>query len=524
MIHLDPRKTWWWEKQTQIRLTTWALALLQGRRYSVHLTEKGSSFILLDERVIQINAQLFQEHSPVEQFYATQGLIAHEVGHAFFTQAWPNGEKETRLREMTNFLEDKRVERAISIYYPGIAETIQKLGDLMVQRITPIHSYPAEQAYVVCLAWRWACGRIPEEQMLERMKCGPNTCALWKKVRPLVELAWEAVDTTRVIQISRQILEVLELNENNPPLQPASIGNDDLLNSNNEPVQAFPEGPCSTIQPGRGKGLEGGETFQTDTVTTPAAYNALEEQALPFANQLAEALRLPARAVSLEPDESSGRYSFRQEMRTPLTPHLVRSVTGLSSQDLALYILVDRSGSMSVVNEEIRLSLMTLYLACMELNIPLGISYFGADQERDQTLLVSQPLSCESEKTKALIAGYEGKTSNEFLAWGLREAEANLSTCQARTRVILVVHDGEPVYHGCLGNDWELSQSGIRHLIKAGYLVIGVYIYPSSQTEHARSGEVKLQKLFPNLVSCSQKQFAQKLGGFLSSLAYHPGL
>jgi hypothetical protein len=81
-----------------------------------------------------------------------------------------------------------------------------------------------------------------------------------------------------------------------------------------------------------------------------------------------------------------------------------------------------------------------------------------------------------------------------------------------------------PVYDGCLGNDWELSQSGIRKLMKAGYLVIGVYIYPVGQSEHARSGWVKLQKLFPNWVSCDQKQFAQKLGNFLNSLAYQPGL
>ncbi len=523
MIKLDPRKTWWWEQQTQTRLTKWAIALLQGRRYSVRLLDKGSSFILFEERIIQINAQMFPKQTPTEQFCATQGLIAHEVGHAFFTQAWPGGEKDNRLREMTNFLEDERAERAIRIYYPGISETIHYLGNLMLERIGPVRNKPAEQAYLACLAWRWAYGRISELQMLERMEIGREGGRLWTKVRPWVEKAWEENDTGCVIRLSHQILEELGIEDNNPPMQPEGLGNDDLPYTNSEAVQPFPKGPCSATQPGKGKGLDGSETFQADSITTPAAYSALELQAIPFANQLVEELRLPAQEVDLELDEWGGRYSFRQEMRTPETPHLVRRAAGHSSQDLAIHILVDRSGSMAGINEDIRLSLMTLYLACMELGIPLGISYFGADQEKDQTLLVSQPLACAGEKAKALIAGYEGKTSNEFLAWGLREAESSLSVCREHTKVILVAHDGEPVYHGALGNDWELSQAAIRRLMKAGYLVIGIFLYPAGGADHAHTGFQKLKKLFPNLIDCDQQQFARKLGNFLRSLGLKPG-
>ena len=187
MDPLDPRKTWWWERQTQTRLTKWAIALLQGRPYTVNLVDKGLSYILPEEHIIQINAQMFPKRDPNEQFTATQGLLAHEVGHAFFTEAWPEGERESRLREMTNMLEDGRVEQSISIYYPGIAENIRFLGDLMLAKIGPYRNRAAEQAYLCCLTWRWASSRIQISACWIAWKSGEKaascgtSCALWLK-------------------------------------------------------------------------------------------------------------------------------------------------------------------------------------------------------------------------------------------------------------------------------------------------------------------------------------------------------
>jgi hypothetical protein len=523
MDPLDPRKTWWWERQTQTRLTKWAIALLQGRPYTVNLVDKGSSYILPEEHIIQINAQMFPKRDPNEQFTATQGLLAHEVGHAFFTEAWPDGERESRLREMTNILEDCRVEQSISIYYPGIAENIRFLGDLMLKKVGPYRNRAAEQAYLCCLTWRWANSRISETSMLDRMEIGREGRQLWDLVRPLVEMAWVAESTTGVIKISRQILTILEIEPEVVPMKPFELWNDDLPLERTDQAQLFPGGPCETTQPGRGKGLEGSAVFQCDSITTPLPYHEVEAEAFSLANQLIDELRLPAQNERLEPDEWGGRYSFRQELRTPETPNLLRKGEDLSSHGLAIHILVDRSGSMSSVNEVVRLALMAVYLACTQLGIPIGISYFGADQEKEQTLLVSPPLPFATESAKALIAGFEGKTSNEFLYWGLIEAETSLTSCREQTKLILVVHDGEPVYKGPDGNDWTLSHAAIRRLMKEGFLVIGLFLHVKGHKEHMSAGIHKLSKLFPKLVISDNQQFAQKLGNFLRSLSTKAG-
>jgi hypothetical protein len=48
----------------------------------------------------------------------------------------------------------------------------------------------------------------------------------------------------------------------------------------------------------------------------------------------------------------------------------------------ALYVLVDRSGSMAYFEHAMRQDLMTIYLAAVQVGIPIGIAYFGEDDFR----------------------------------------------------------------------------------------------------------------------------------------------
>ena len=98
--------------------------------------------------------------------------------------------------------------------------------------------------------------------------------------------------------------------------------------------------------------------------------------------------------------------------------------------------------------------------------------------------------------------------------WGLIEAENSLTSCREQTRLILVVHDGEPVYKGPEGNDWTLSHTAIRRLNEEGFLVIGVFLHVKGHKEHMSAGIHKLSQLFPKLVISDDQQFAQKLSNF----------
>ena len=160
---ISPKQTWWWWQRPRQRLIKWTKALLQGRRYTIkvepyqHRGRPGTGYHNPKLRVIVVNPQFFADEPVETQFRATQGILAHEVGHAFFTDAWPTDDDQQTLRWLVNALEDERMERAISIYYPGIATLIQMLGDLIYQGTELLlDSTPAEMVLACCLSWRWA--------------------------------------------------------------------------------------------------------------------------------------------------------------------------------------------------------------------------------------------------------------------------------------------------------------------------------------------------------------------------------
>ena len=244
------------------------------------------------------------------------------------------------------------------------------------------------------------------------------------------------------------------------------------------------------------------------------------------AARLAEALREPRPDQRPAPHEYRGRYTFRQEIRTPDTPHLARQETGQAARSLALYLLVDRSGSMDRFQQAVREALMIIYLAAVQVGIPTGIAFFGEDDFFEggtpvphdritvaRTVGEVAPLSAENyEPAKAFIAGYTGWSSEGYLDWGLRKAEAELRTRPERLRVLLIAHDGDPVFRTRTISDWDLSLAHLRSLEQAGIIPIGVHLGDENLE--------KLHKLFTRLVNCPNgESLPDKLGSMLSSLA-----
>lgn len=521
MKQTDPRHTWWFWRHVQERLTTFTLALvspLKGRRYRVLLERKGTGYHDPIHHVIQANPSLFPDKPPSVQFTATQGLLAHEIGHALFTGAWPEA-RENLLCQMVNILEDERIENAIRIFYPGITPAIQLLGDLMLKLQKSVQGLdPKWQAFACCLVWRWARTRISESAMLKQLKVNSIGMALWEKVKPLVEEAWSAPDTETVIVLARRILHLLGLPESNGwQTWLVGVGENGVPKKRVGAPLSLPTGSCADIQPGLGLHDNEQVSLGEDEHLQPAPYTALEDAARPLARQLADTLKLPEPDTHPQPHEWRGRYSFRQEIRTPDTLCLHAQAIEHSPRSIVMYVLVDRSGSMRDVQEHVRLALMTLYLAATELGIPIGLTAFGADRDDDEhelTFPIAEPMMpTATEAAKALIAGYRGTTSREFLDWGLQAAERSLLARPERLKVLVVLHDGQPVYAGRRGNDWELSLARLRQMESAGLTPIGVYL------SHSADDQRKLRQLFRWLLVCTGEQLPDKLGDLLRSLA-----
>ena len=527
---VSPKQTWWWWQNPRQRLIKWTKALLQGRRYTIkvepykHRGQPGTGYHNPKLRVIVVNPQFFADEIVETQFRATQGILAHEVGHAFFTDAWPTEDDQQTLRWLVNALEDERMERAISIYYPGIAALIRLIGDLIYQGTELLlDSTPAEMALACCLSWRWAHSRGGEAQMFERLGIDDEEAIdLWHEIKPRVEASWIAADTSRVIEIAREILAILELPEGyalpDLPIFQIVIGaGDDIPEERDAKALPFPVSAFDGASPGQGTDFDDAAvpSPRGDDITQPAPYTKLEEAASPLARQLVDALKIPQPYVRPLPHEWRGRYSFRQEVRTPAMPHLRRAGIGREKDDVVFYVLVDRSGSMGVINKPVRLALMTLYLAATELSIPLGMAYFGEHSDGiidDLVLEVSPVRARAAEETKSLIAGFQGVTAAEFLDWGLALAEKTLRQRSERRKVLLVIHDGEPVYNGRLGNDYTLSLARLRHLERQGITPIGLYLGESCNI-------AQLEALFSRLVITSGDELPEKLGNVLMSLS-----
>jgi hypothetical protein len=516
----DPRTTWWFWRHVQDRLTTFALALvspLKGKRYRVIIEKQGTGYCDPQRCVIQANPAMFPEARVEVQFRATQGVLAHEVAHALFTEAWPEA-RENLLCQMTNILEDERIERCLGTFYPGITPVIELLGDLCLAETKGGEADPRWQAAACCLAWRWAYTRTSEGEMLAQLDVGADGQALWAAVRPLVETAWTAPTTTAVIDLAHLILEQIGL-----PAATRPLGGLSFVSLRGIPRERAGEplsldGAYREIQPGLGETpLDDMPAGRDDEFLRPAPYTTLEDAARPLARQLAEALRIPEPDVHPRPHEWRGRFHFRQDLRTPETPCLYAQGLERTPRSLALYMLVDRSGSMSDLEPHVQLALMTLYLAATDLAIPTGITAFGANLDDDEPALTfpitEQMMPRAQENTKALIAGYRGTTGAEFLDWGLRVAERELLARPERRKVLVVIHDGQPVYSGRRGSDWELSLRHLRRLESGGITPIGIDL------GEGEDDQVKLRQLFRWLVVCAGEQLPEKLGDLLRRLA-----
>jgi nitric oxide reductase activation protein len=89
-------------------------------------------------------------------------------------------------------------------------------------------------------------------------------------------------------------------------------------------------------------------------------------------------------------------------------------------------------------------------------------------------------------------------------------AEETLRYRPERRRIVLVIHDGEPVYVGGLGYDMALSLQRLRQLERQGLTPIGLYL--------GQDFNPALEELFPRLVISGGGSLPEKLGNMIRSL------
>ena len=518
---LDAKSTWWWWQTTRRRLTLWTKALLQGRRYRIVIEpftgrdgSPGTGFHAPETRLIRVNPAIAEQESPTVQFQLTQGILGHEVGHALFTDAWPKAPGQDTLRWLVNALEDERMERATAIYYPGLRALFDRLGLYFYARFEAFAENQAanQVALGLCLAWRWAARHSTENEMLTKLKVSEAARELWMQIKKVVETAWAAPDTTELIELAKEILRLLDIpaGQRVPDSWWFVLGDGDGIPvARLEDPLPFPD-EAADVAPGVDDLFDDERDLPNvarDVYTKPVPYLALEQEATPLANALAAALVVRNHSRP-KPHEYRGRFSFRQEIRTPERPHLPRAALGQSSDGIVIYLLADRSGSMVIVEESVRLALMMIALAAEKAGIPLGMAFFGSSttMEASLTLEVTPIAKHIAEQAKALIAGFRGVTNAEFLHRGLQLAESSLLARPERRKFLLVIHDGQPN-----NQDFSLSLERLQAMERKGITPIGIFLGENQNDA--------LRQLFPRLVITQGHQLPEKLGMLFKSLA-----
>ena len=481
----------WWEwGPVQDRLRRYLRSLVLPAHYELEFGGVPTARVTYQLRLVQVNPVAYGQDRK-EQYAATKGLIAHEAGHILFTDttAEPG---DPLARVVFDYLEDGRVEEHITRLLPHTRGPIHKVGRLAlrasrVQAIPPFNRrMPGRALLRACLVWRW-CVRdgeplwfpVPEE---------------WERIRPLVEEAWVSTPS-RAAEIAEEIAAILRrLEPNLDDLARAGalsgLGLDARPEGENSPDGLpVPQagGPAKDPSDADGDGGDGEELTKIlrEAGAGSAGYNVapylwLEEKVRPHARRLAELVRVPQRRGRLVATEDRGRYSWRQELRTPDRPFLLWEGPGPKPPRAAIGILVDTSGSMQSRGkiQGAREALMMLHLALREGRVPHAVVAFD-DRPR-----VVKEIDDDREVVKARIAALH-PDGNTYVRRAFRRVMDMLRPRPEERKLIIVIHDGKP--DDCLPPRPEIP-------------VLGVYVGRDRREKQA------MQEIFPRLVAVERAE------------------
>jgi len=472
----------WWEWRPAIdRLLTWGRALLRGRKYRILLNVRdphlgwehaeSETICLNPVRIARTVPDWDLASGRTAIWNAARAVLAHEVGHARYSDKYP---EEALLGSVVNALDDERIERAMAATNGVLVLLFDEMGTAVWKKsgVTDDSDLGVLSA---CLLWRWEYDH-PELDSLIHMS--GHWRQVWEdEVRPRVEQAWEAGTTAEVETLAREILDVLSLDpdavvpswvlpaKDSDGSEEAGVVPDDL-----GPTSSLDEDP--DYEP---PGQPGNPPLPL------GSYLDLEAEVRACANRLAAQLKVDPQPDRWETVEYGGRYSFRQECRTPDTPN--RTLIQSPDPQVAIGLLVDRSTSMNDhgLMDGVRRAVMMLLLTCEQLkHVALEITVF----ERDERVL---PFDGAPEDAKPMIGGLSTAGSTAMLQ-PLLGVISRVSQRPERRKAVLVIHDGEPDQ-----SQWNACQAAIAG---SPVPVWGLFVSNSPQVdllpklEHLFAGKV----------------------------------
>lgn len=158
--------------------------------------------------------------------------------------------------------------------------------------------------------------------------------------------------------------------------------------------------------------------------------------AAPIAAEIIRDLKAENPRAVTGPSQYPGRFKARYFVRDSAKPFAAQHFRGISTPEMALTLILDRSGSMEDVIEELRVMAIAITMACEMLQIPLSIWALEGqvhiksfDEHGPQAL--------------AKLAGIKAETLTRVMPT-IRDAVKELSARPEALKQIVLIHDGMP--------------------------------------------------------------------------------
>lgn len=478
-----------WHTVTE-RLQGRAYALTRGQPYRVILdptTQTGSCNFT--DRTIRINPDIFtdtfQRHGlsgdtlAQAGFLVSRAITGHESLHVLYTDPGPVIEaamESPLLKMVLNLLEDARIERIGSEASHVTKTLFEFLNGVAAGELEPFEEgVLRDKMRYLDLLLRWRLGTaIP--------KLTATALGTWEAIRTLADQALVSSGCGDVLTLSREIVKVIGVGKRpDEPVPDTSNGvmgrmQSDVGGARTAPALPNPLKSKAGDLPEyvtRVTGTEGEEPDLSKLVedtgrkisedlgallpdqsdgamiaraTRPRAGQNWDIVASPYQHYLPEAeaiaaeivreLKAEAPRAATGPSVSAGRFRTRYFIRDPERPFAQERFRGIATPEMAITLVIDRSGSMESVVNELRVMAMALTLASERLEIPLSIWALEGqvhvkrfDEHGPQVL--------------AKIAGIQADTLTRMMPT-IRDAVKEMSSRPEELKQIILLHDGMP--------------------------------------------------------------------------------
>lgn len=417
-------------------------------------------------RVCWVNTELLKDAQAQDQYVMTVFLAAHERAHARWTEfvesdfnaldknGKPILSREKKpvpdplLHNVWNILEDERIERLLGRDFAHLHKYLKKGSELFLPKIkTPAGTNAPTEVI------EWILRRRVAERAGLKEKCplSRNNQDLLAKCEPLLDEAFGCTSSRRVVEISREILKILQLDGMGAGGTVYEIlsgmegdrGEGDEAESDGaskEDGELYSAGDIRELTKDLAEELEDMLTshgYSPDVRRggdiTPAPYEELLRQVRPLVAPVRQLFIIPPSKRVVEYEETGARLSIRAVRRTPKTPFRIDTPPEKKGR-VALTMVIDDSGSMGGTREQ---QAKLTALLCNE-------ALAGGHKVR-AVLAPSGRVAVDSslkEMSRAYLAGYDSSYGTEYATVMKQELAKLKKLGRGYTRYLVLVADG----------------------------------------------------------------------------------